>query len=76
MPFCIVVHAIIPVRREKLGLGQAWEGCHHFALHLQYSCFDVSYLYLCNVFFYLHTRLELCILFFNITELFLSMENM
>lgn len=33
------------------GWGVGWEGCHHFALHLQYSCLDVPYLYLCNVFF-------------------------
>lgn len=56
------------------GVGQgARGGCRHFALHQQYSCLDVLDIYICVMSsFYLHTRLELCILFFNITELFLS----
>lgn len=46
------------------------------SLHCIYSIHAyVSYLYLYHVFFYLHTRLELCILFFNVTKLFLSASN-
>lgn len=77
MPFCTVVHAIMPVKAawgSVLGLG--W-GCGRVViiLHCIYSIHALtSHIYICSMSsFYLHTRLELCTLFFNITELFLSM---
>lgn len=51
MPFCTEVHDIMSA---KAAWGECFgirEGCDHFALHLQFSRFDVSYLYLSNVFF-------------------------
>lgn len=69
IPNALMYSGIEPMKRLSVVSGRGrGGGFHHFALHLQYSCLDVPYI--CVMSFYLHTKLELCILFLTLQIIF------